>query len=532
MKKAKILSVALATLVAASLAATTAFSSYAANEDPGYTITINDSVEGYSYEAYQVFKGDLSGNILSNIEWGDGVNASAIVDALVADETIGSGFKAGMTAAEVAKVVATYEDGSAQAKAFAKVVGANLSDTTSGTVAEGKISGLPAGYYLVQNNAVPEDGSYTNFILKVVKNETAAPKRSVPTLEKKVLEESYTGNGGYGTGYNDVADYDIGDDVPFELIGSLPENFASYDTYSYMFTDTLSDGLTLNNSTVKVYLDTDKDTSNGATDITDAFTFAVDPDNSQKFTVSCDDIKAIADVTISATSKIIVQYTAKLDTDAVIGLDGNTNKADLTFSNNPNGDGKGKTPEDKVIVFTYELDTTKVNGADTEEKLAGAEFKLMNAAGKWVIVDESGKVTDWADTEEAGSTLTSDANGLFKVIGLDDGTYELKETKAPAGYNLLANNIKLVINATTTNVQNWNGEALSALTALSIGVGEASPAPGDVNSGIVSTTVKNNKGSVLPSTGGIGTTIFYVCGGIIVAAAAVLLIVKMRKREA
>ena len=263
MKKAKILSVALATLVAASLAATTAFSSYAANEDPGYTITIKDSVAGYTYEAYQVFKGDLSGNILSNIEWGDGVNGSAIVSALAADETIGAGFSEGMTAAEVAKVVATYEDGSAQAKAFAKVVGANLSETTSGTVADGKISGLPAGYYLVQNDAVPADGSYTNFILKVVKDEEATPKRSVPTLEKKVLEESYTGNAGYGTGYNDVADYDIGDDVPFELIGSLPENFGSYDTYSYMFTDTLSDGLTLNAGTVKVYLDTDKDISNG-----------------------------------------------------------------------------------------------------------------------------------------------------------------------------------------------------------------------------------------------------------------------------
>ena len=533
MKKAKILSVALASLVAASLAATTAFSSYAAIEDPGYTITIKDSVAGYTYEAYQVFKGDLSGNILSNIEWGDGVNDSAIVSALAADETIGAGFSEGMTAAEVAKVVATYEDGSAQAKAFAKVVGANLSETTSGTVADGKISGLPAGYYLVQNDAVPADGSYTNFILKVVKDEEATPKRSVPTLEKKVLEESYTGNAGYGTGYNDVADYDIGDDVPFELIGSLPENFGSYDTYSYMFTDTLSDGLTLNAGTVKVYLDTDKDISNGATDITSAFTFAVDSENSQKFTVSCDDIKSITDVTISATSKIIVQYTAKLDTDAVIGLDGNTNKADLTFSNNPNGEGKGTTPEDKVIVFTYELDTTKVNGADTNEKLAGAEFKLMNAAGKWVIVDEAGKVTGWADEEDDGSTLTSEEEtGLFKVIGLDDGTYELKETKAPAGYNLLANTIKLVIDATTTNVQNWNEDPSTALTALTIKVGEAAPAPGDVNSGIVSTTVKNNKGSVLPSTGGIGTTIFYVCGGIIVAAAAVLLIAKLRKREA
>ncbi len=544
MKKAKILSVALATLVAASLAATTAFSSYAAtvpDGETGYTITINDSVAGYTYEAYQVFTGDLSGNILSNIEWGDGVNTTDIIADLMADETIGSDFKAGMTAAEVAEKVAKYSDGTAQAKAFAKVVGANLSETTSGTVESGKITKLPAGYYIVQNSAVPTDGSYTNFILKVVKDETITPKRNVPTLEKKVKEESYTGNAGYGAGYNDVADYDIGDDVPFELIGTLPENFDSYDTYSYMFTDTLSDGLALNAGTIKVYLDDDKDVTEGATNITDAFTVAVDPDNAQKFTVSCTDIKKIPDVTISATSKIIVQYTAKLDTDAVIGLDGNINTAKLTFSNNPNNSGEGNndtgdTPEDKVIVFTYELDTTKVAGENTNTKLKDAEFTLQNKADKYAKVDADGKLIGWVDekvTDEKGTTtLKSDTNGLFKVIGIDDGEYTLTETKAPAGYNLLAKPIKLVIDATTQNSQTWNETPSSALTALSIKVDEAASTPGDVDNGLVSTTVKNNKGSVLPSTGGIGTTIFYVCGGIIVAAAAVLLIVKMRKREA
>lgn len=545
MKKAKILSVALATLVAASLAATTAFSSYAVTVPEGttgYTITINDSVDGYTYEAYQVFKGDLSGNILSNIDWGDGVDKDTIVAALVADETIGSDFTAGMTAAQVAAAVAKYDDGTAQAKAFAKVVGAHLSSTTSGEVDEsGNITKLPAGYYIVKNKEVPADGSYTNFILKVIKDETVTPKRYVPTLEKKVQEESYTGNGGYGVGYNDVADYDIGDDVPFELIGTLPENFDSYDTYSYMFSDTLSDGLTLNKDTIKVYLDDDKDITNGATEITSAFSPVVDPANAQKFTVSCNNIKSIPGVTITATSKIIVQYTAELNSGAVIGLDGNINTAKLTFSNNPNnsGDGnndKGDTPEDKVIVFTYELDTTKVNGADTNEKLKDAEFTLQNKDGKYAKIDAEGKLLGWVDATvtdaEGTTTLKSDANGLFKVIGIDDGTYTLTETKAPAGYNLLANPITLVIDATTTNVQNWNENPSSALTALSIKVDEAASTSGDINSGIVSTTVKNNKGSVLPSTGGIGTTIFYVCGGIIVAAAAVLLIVKMRKREA
>ena len=540
MKKAKILSVALATLVAASLAATTAFSSYAATAPEGttgYTITINDSVDGYTYEAYQVFKGDLSGNILSNIEWGDGVNTTNIISALKADATIGADFSDEVTtAAEVAEVVSKFGDGTAKSKAFAKVIGANLSTTTSGEAdSDGNITKLPAGYYIVKNNAVPADGSYTNFILKVIKDETVTPKRDVPTLEKKVKEDvAYTEDGGYGAGYNDVADYDIGDDVPFELIGTLPDNFASYETYSYMFTDTLSNGLTLNDGTVKVYLDTDKKAPAGATDITSNFTFAVDPNNAQKFTVSCDNIKGIDGIT--ENSIIIVQYTAELNSNAVIGLDGNENTASLTFSNNPNGTGEGKTPDDKVIVFTYELDVTKVNGADTTEKLKDAEFTLQNSDNKYAKVDAGGKLLGWVDSEvtdeEGTTTLKSDANGLFKVTGIDDGTYTLTETKAPAGYNKLANPITLVVDATTTNVQNWSGTASDALTALKIRVDDASAVPGDVSSGIVSTSVKNNKGSVLPSTGGIGTTIFYVCGGIIVAAAAVLLIVKLRKREA
>ena len=170
---------------------------------------------------------------------------------------------------------------------------------------------------------------------------------------------------------------------------------------------------------------------------------------------------AFADLTsvegVTADKYIIVEYTATLNKDAEIGLPGNPNKVYLEFSNNPNSGGEGdtgKTPEDKVIVFTYELDVTKVDGEDADTKLKDAEFKLYDENGKYAHCD-AGKVTGWADTEEGGSTLKSDENGLFKVIGLDDGTYWLKETKAPDGYNLITDPIKIEIKATTVNDQDW-----------------------------------------------------------------------------
>ena len=202
----------------------------------------------------------------------------------------------------------------------------------------------------------------------------------------------------------------------------------------------------------------------------------------------------------------------------------------MEYSNNPNQGGNGdtgKTPEDKVIVFTYKLDVTKVDATDNNTKLENAEFKLHNAAGKWATVNTEGRITGWVDSETDGAILKSNAQGHFEVIGLDHGTYYLKETKAPAQYNILANEVEFVINATTSNVQDWAGEADKALTAIEIKVGE-NTTTGNKEQGSVGITVENKKGSQLPSTGGIGTTIFYVVGGILMVGAAVLLITKRR----
>ncbi len=528
---------------------------FAASGD--YSIKINDESSGHTYVAYQVFKGTVSdnGQTLSNVEWGDGVNGEALLAALKGPEGTPTAYQTCTSAAGVAKVLEGYDDDSQAIKEFSDIVGQHLSETTSGTLsAYGEasksytISGLAAGYYFIKDaDTVAETDAYTDFILKLTNDETITRKADVPTVEKKVQEDDKDITNGenenYGEGYNDVADWNIGDAVPFKLIGTLPTNLSDYDTYQYIFHDTLSEGLDLNRDSIRVYMASDKA---GTKDKKELHGYTVNVPGTEEEN-QCSFEVAFADLTnsetvgeeVTANKYIIVEYTATLNKDAEIGLPGNPNRVYLEFSNNPNSGGEGdtgKTPEDKVIVFTYELDATKVEGGDGEnagKKLKDAEFKLYDANGKYVIVDDEGKVTGWADNEEGGSTLKSGEDGLFKVIGLDDGTYYLKETKAPDGYNMITDPIKIEIKATTVNDQEWTAmEGPSdALTALEIKVTVGSTTTsgnGDTESGIVETDIKNNKGAELPETGGMGTTIFYVLGAILVLGAGGLLIARKR----
>ena len=478
-----------------------------------YTLTITDTKAGHTYAVYQIFTGDISGTspnyVLSNVKYGKnyGTEGASVSDATLKAITDADAFAKGYTPS---------------GNAFKTVSSANGST---------EISGLPSGYYFVMDSTpVTGQDAATKYILQVVGNTSVAVKSSVPTVEKKVKENVKTVEGNtdtripsytLDTGYNDVADYNMGDDVPFLLIGTLPDNYADYTIYQYIFHDTLSAGLTYNND-AKVYV------VNGSskTEVTESF------DTTGSLEVKCTNLKAISGVSITKDSYIVVEYTAKLNSNAVVGLNGNPNKVYLEFSNNHNQEHSGETgttPEDEVIVFTYKLDVTKVDGTDNTKTLEGAEFKLKNSAGKWATVTD-GKVTGWAEAEADGTTLISDANGLFSVTGLDAGIYFLKETKAPTGYNLLANETKLEVIATTANNQTWAGQANTALTALEVKVNDSTTAtPGNLTDGSVSMNVENNAGIILPSTGGIGTTIFYVVGSALVIGAAVLLDTKKRK---
>ena len=561
MKKTKKL---FAMLLALIMAVALAVPAFAAGET--YTITINNDKDGHTYEAYQVFSGDLAGNVLSNITWGTGVDGDDLLAALKGDSTIGSSFTDCTTAAQVAEVLATFSNDSAQLDAFAAIVADNL-DAVTGTSTEDTgpytISGLDAGYYFVKDqddSLTGEDpDAYTKFMLELVQNTTVTPKSDVPSVEKKVQEDDkYNQDGGYGQGYNDVADWNIGDAVPFKLIGTIPE-MDGYDTYKYIFHDTLSNGLTLNADSVKVYVADSKNADlSSATELTvnEDYTLNTAPAESHcSFEVSFSDLKSVEEAV--SGKYIIVAYTATLNKNAEIGLDGNPNEVYLEFSNNPAQSGEGEdhptdeTPKDEVIVFTYELDTTKVDGAQTTTKLPDAQFVLLNSDGTKVAkIDESNKFDGWVNlpvgtgdegaiTYEDWTTynetnkviLTSGADGLFKVIGLDDGTYKLREIKAPDGYNLLPNDVEVVITATTSNGQDWtSGTASKALTNLAV-TADKQPGTGDVSTGIAGITIGNNKGATLPETGGMGTTIFYIVGGILVVGAGVLLITKKRMEK-
>lgn len=466
-----------------------------------FSLTLNKAVKGHTYEAYQILSGDLSADkaTLSNIKWGEGINAEGQT-ALGGD------------AAEYAKTLAEMGNNSSELKEQAQIIGANLA-SASGSVtvtdpdAKNVISNLKPGYYLIKDkdDSLQGQESYTEFILHVTDDVDANVKADVPSVEKKVKDTNDTT--GETTGWQDSADYDIGDDVPFQLTATLANNIESYKTYSLKFNDTLSEGLDYNNDAV-IKL--------GDKDVTDRFTPSYDA-TAKTLTFTCDDILAFG---AKNSDKIVVEYTAKLNENAVIGAAGNPNTVYLDFSNNPNNGGegdRGKTPEDKVIVFTYKLTVNKV---DKENKpLTGAEFSLF----KKVKVD--GK--DELELVEVKKILSTNAEGtVFGFTGLDDGTYVLRETKTPDGYNSIEDQTFTI---SAEHDENSDDPKLTALTG-DVASGSIIDLGVMLENGELSTDVVNNKGSVLPSTGGAGRVVIYVIGAILVLGGGIVLVTKKRVR--
>lgn len=488
-----------------------------------------------------------------------------------------------MTAAQVAEKVGTYtRPDNEKAKAFAAAVGANLG-TSAGTSTFANsvhtISGLSAGYYLVKDSTdVSGEDASTRFILELVDDVKVLPKSSVPSVVKKVQEDDYANQGwntdnDYGDGYNDVADWNIGDNVPFKLIGTLPSTLADYDTYTYIFHDKMTIGLTAPTSvTVTIGGTTVPPTTtvNGASHTNYTYTHGevgnVDETDTyyggDTMTIAFQDVLDLYDadgnkINVTSDNEIIVTYNAVLNSDAKTGQVGNENEVYLEFSNDPNADGIGETGTteiDQVIVFTYELDVTKIDGAGVDEdtgtvlpnvtKLADAEFVLLNSDGTQVAKIDNGKFDGWVDVSDVSNNekpsydewtthneminviLESNSEGLFSITGLDDGIYLLREIKAPDNYNLPETDFTVVIDATTSNGQKWNGSE-AALTDLDVTVDGKNGTP-DVGDGTANITIANNKGATLPSTGGMGTTVFYTVGAILMIGAGVTFIARKR----
>lgn len=501
MKKMKKVMALLLSLVMVLAMSVVAFATEEGSTTSG-TYTITAPATSHQYEIYQIFTGDLHEETLSNLKWG--VNGSGTLGEAVSQDVINK-----LTAVntkpdtEKLEVIKQY---------------ATLSNPVD-TITNGATYTAPAGYYLIKDKdgSVTGTDSYTLYIVKVVGNVTITPKSDVPSFEKKVKDINDSTEDTY-TGWQDSADYDIGDDVPFQLKGTVASNYDKYEKYYYAFHDVEDPGLTFKADTVKVYVD-GKEIKSGYTVVTDGNVIT----DGCTFEVKFADLKQILEV--KANSVITVEYESKLNNNAVIGSHGNVNKAKLEFSNNPNdsqGGETGKTPWDNVIVFTYRVVVNKTNAQGNS--LAGAAFELSkNVNGKWVSV----ALVNATKNESGEYVIVDKAATKFEWKGLDDGEYQLTEVITPARYNTID---PITFTVTADHDVVWTTKNQDeVLTSLS-----GKKATGEIiftanaDKSELTTNVVNNKGSELPSTGGMGTTIFYVVGSILVLGAAILLITKKR----
>lgn len=457
-----------------------------------YTITAPKN--GHTYEIYQIFTGDydpLQPSMLANIKWGKNGTGTA-------------GEAVEQTVLDALSKVASYTSDRDKLDVIDKYV--TLKNPVE-TITNGGSVEVVGGYYLIKDKdgSVPSSETYAPYIVSVVGNVTIEPKSNeVPKFTKKLKDTNDTT--GVITGWQDSADYDIGDKIPFRLQGTVSKDYDSYKTYYYAFHDVEEKGLTFDSSSVKVFVG---DEVNG-TEITTGYTVVTNKADGCTFEIVFDDLKKVTGVT--ANSIITVTYESTLNTDAVLGEHGNVNTAKLEYSNNPGGNGTGTTPWDNVIVFTYKVVVNKVD--QDNNPLEGAQFTLTK------------KLKDGTDVVvpmDVNTTLTQ-----FTWSGLDDGDYTLTETVTPAHYNTISP-ITFTVNA--AHQIEWDSistrdDVLTSLTGEKK-VGEITFKV-DKKAGSLTTDVVNNIGTILPGTGGIGTTIFYVIGGGLMVAAAILLITKKR----
>ena len=456
------------------------------------SITIDHAVKGKTYTIYRIFDLDSHNTDYTAINYTVSEKWKAFFE----------GNALGLNYVDIENDYVTWKDGAsaadfaAAAIQFAKdngIVNDGQKTADSSTVA---FTGLELGYYLVQSDL----GALCS-LDTTMPDVTIKEKNSEPTVEKKVKEDS---TGAFGK----TNDADIGQTVEFETTITVVDGQPK----GYVLHDTMSAGLTFN-GTVEVeigerILTAGTDYTLVTEGLNDGCTFEV------RFIDDKDgEGNATGSHALKPNDVVTVTYSATVNANAVVGDKGNPNTTKLNYTEGSTT--TKETPESKTYTYVWEFDVLKYTMKKNEEtSLAGAKFKLykeVNGVKNYVIVDESNKVTSWTTDEEAASVFTTPDDGSFTISGLDADTYYLEEVEAPAGYNKLAEPVKVTITATINAATN---------------VGTATVTYGENSTGTVK--IENKTGVELPSTGGVGTTIFYVIGGLLMAVAVVLLVTKKK----
>lgn len=557
-----------------------------------HTLTIESETSGHTYQAYQVFSGDYHEGILSNVQWGSGVDNTedALLDALKGDGTIGGSFADCTSAADVAEVLESFStaDESGKLDAFANVVSGHLTGTRAESGEATKsgtgsytytISGLSDGYYFVKEEEMKDqdaaNNAYTKFMLQVVGDTAAKAKAEVPVLEKVIDGANDT-----DTSYNNAA---MGDRVPFKLTSKVPA-MDGYEKYYFVVTDTLSPGLTFNNDVTVKIGDTPltKDTHYTVESVSDSA--GADSAAGQTVTIV---FKAFIQYKTQVGQEILITYSATVNDRAAIGTAGNRNSAHLTYSNDPNqdaGSGSAGNPDkpaaDSPVGVTPDSDTyTYVTGleikkVDPEGKpLTGAEFKLAGTrlnkvllykdrfqedtdGSYWKLKD--GSYTTTAPVTEGGeedtsekyeditkkysrTTVTTKTTAQERVItdaAVDNDGILRFDGLAAGKYTITEvkapdgyNLLKDPVTITITWTAPTDLSGASECTWSVTGGGSAGENQAFMENGIIILRIENESGFLLPSTGGTGTVLFYALGGLLVISAGTILLARRRRKD-
>lgn len=518
--------------------------------DANGSVTIKN-VDGNvtEFEGYQIFNADVADDgTVSNITWAN-TNVQHAVEAFIQAED--ESYE-GTTAQDAADWITKKVDDEGSSVAFNstayKIAAAVDGLADKKTTNNGAASGLAHGYWLFVTKAdtINEGEAGTSPIFTVVGSTPVkvSEKTGIPTVEKKIVSDA-------GGQEHDAADSQIGQDVTYNLYGTVAENFDKYESYFYQFSDKISKGLTLQKG-AKVYLYKNRADAKGdltrakGTDITAYFkeeTLAeAAEDGSKTTTWTCDNLKRVSDVT--KDSYIVVSYKAQINKDAVVaGTEGNENTVTLNYSNNPMTSEHGETQPDTVKDYTYGLKINKVD-LGTEAALDGAEFTIQatgadDGASTNLYVQQNGSLgkTPWKFKTANG--------GIIKVVGLDAGVYTVTETSAPDGYTTVEPftfEIKPSMNAddpgagltelTGVLTTGQNDKVIAGLTDGDSGDNKLTLKPdSEKTDGIFNITVGDTKQVGLPLTGLNGVTFTWIAGGAVLCIGVAHLIRSRKQAE-